>query len=234
MSEIISTPLARRNVLAGIAGAGLLALPGCTSLGALGGGFGLTDAIRRILLLSSDRAFARLTAPGGFWDDQVGRIGLSNVLGARGDIVSGILTSALFKSRLEGALADVAVEGATRAAPLVADAVRVVGVQNAVALVRGGPTAATSFLQNEMGGQLVEAMVPELGEALRLSQDPIIGQALAALTGVDIGGIANSFSGRINDTIWSEIGREETAIRANPGATNDPLIIGVFGAGAAL
>lgn len=217
----------RRNFLLGLSATGLLALPGCASLP----GYGFEDAIRRMLTLSSERAFARLTADGGFWDDQVAQIGLGQILGSRGDVLSRILTSGLLKSRLNGAFADIAVEGAERAAPLVADAVRTIGVQNAVDLVRGGPSAATSFLRGSMGGSLLEAMVPELSRAMRVANDPLVGQALAALTGVDIGSAARNFSQRIDETIWREMGAEEAAIRSNPRATNDPLLIGVFGTG---
>ena len=115
-----------------------------------------------------------------------------------------------------------------RAAPAVADAVRVIGVQNAVALVRGGPTAATAFLRGEMGDSLIQTMVPEVGQALRIAQEPLVGQLLASLTRVDVTGVANSFSGKVNDVIWIEIGREESAIRANPQATGDPLLIAVL------
>lgn len=216
----------RRGFMGGaLAGATLLALPACSTVP----GFSFTDAIRRVLLLSSERAFARLTAADGFWDQQVARVGLGNLLGTRGDILSSILTSALFKDRLEDAFADIAIEGSERAAPLVADAVRVVGIENAVALVRGGPRAATSFLRGEMGGQLIEAMVPELGRAIEIASDPLVGQLVSAAVGTDVGAIANRLAGNVNDTIWDEIGFEEEAIRRDPGSTNDPLIIGVFG-----
>jgi len=214
-------------VLAGIGAGGLMTLPGCTTMG---GGFSLTDAIQRILLLSSDRAFARLAADGGFWDQQVATLGLDSFLGARGNVLSRILTSALFKDRLQDAFADIAIEGSIRAAPVVADAVRTIGIANAIELVRGGPTAATAFLRGQMGMSLVEAMVPEIGGALRIAREPLIGQMLGALTGVDVGQVANSFSTRVNDVIWREIGVEESAIRANPRGTGDPLIIGVFAA----
>lgn len=220
----------RRAFLGGaVAGATLLALPACSSLPA----FSLTEAIRRMLLLSSERAFARLTAPGGYWDQQVARIGLGNMLGTRGDVLSRILTSSLFKSRLEHAFADIAIEGSERAAPIVADAVRVIGIDNAVALVKGGPRAATTFLRGEMGGQLIEAMVPELGRAIEIASDPLVGQLIDAATGANVSGIANRLAGNVNDAIWEEMGVEEAAIRANPEETRDPLIIGVFGAGSA-
>jgi len=218
----------RRMFIAGsLAAAGALALPACTTTG----GFSLTEAVRRLLVLSSERAFLRLTAPGGYWDQQVAQIGLNRFFGNRGSVLGNILTSTLFKNRLEGVVADVAVDASFRAAPIVADTVRTIGWANAVDLIRGGPTAASSFLRQEMGFRLVEAMVPQVGQALRVAQDPLVGQLIAGLTGVDLGGMATTFSREVDDAIWSEIGREEAAIRADPAATRDPVLIGVFGAG---
>ena len=226
MTALENSIVGRRQVLGTmLAGGAVLALPACTTTG----GWSLVDAIRQLLYLSSTRAFARLTADGGYWDTGVTRLGLEGFLGNRGGVLAQILTSALFKTRLERAFADVAEEASYRAAPLVTDAVRVIGFDNAVALIRGGPTAATAFLRQEMGNALIEAMVPEVGEALRIAQEPLVGQLLAALTGVDVAGVASTFSNRVNDVIWTEIGAEEAAIRADPASTNDPLLIGVFG-----
>lgn len=231
MTEFVSPLATRRAMLAGSAAIALLALPACSTLG---GGFSMTEVIRRLLLASSERAFARLTADGGFWDEQVARVGLGQFHGARGDILSGILTSALFKDRLENAFAGFAIDASYRAAPVVRDAVGVIGLQNAVALVRGGPSAATSYLKGEMGTALLDAMVPGLNEAIRIADDPLVGQAVNALTGVNIGGVATRVGNQVNDAIWAEMGKEEAAIRADPQSTRDPLLIGVFGVGSQL
>ena len=168
----------------------------------------------------------------GFWDQQVAALGLGNVLGARGDVLSRILTSGLFKSRLDRAFGEIAFRGAERAAPVVTEAVRVIGIDNAIDLVRGGPTAATGYLRGRLGSRLIDAMVPELGAAMRVASDPLVGQALAALTGVDTAQVATRFADTIDETIWREIGNEESAIRADPAATNDAAIIAIFGPGA--
>lgn len=221
------TNTARRHFIKlGAGGAMVLALPACSTLP----GFSLTEAVRRLLLRASEQAFARLTAPDGYWDAQVSRLGLGNLLGTRGDILSGVLTSALFKSRLEDAFADIAISGSQRAAPLVVDAVRVIGLANAAQLVRGGPTAATQALRGELGGRLIEAMVPELGDAIRIASDPLVGRLIDAAVGTNVSGIAERLAGNVNDAVWTEIGREESAIRSDPQATGDPLLIGVFGA----
>ncbi|PKP65705.1 MAG: DUF4197 domain-containing protein [Alphaproteobacteria bacterium HGW-Alphaproteobacteria-7] len=227
MTDIANFTPTRRALITGAAGAGaLLLMPGCASTG---GGFSMVEAVRRMLLLASENAFARLTAPGGFWDEQVARIGLNQLMGTRGDVLSRILTSSLVKDRLEERFASLAIEASFRAAPVVTDAVRVIGFENAIDLVRGGPTAASTFLRAEMGSVLIDAMVPELGEAIRLSNDPLIGQTIGALTGVNPGDVASRIGREVDNAVWGEIAREEAAIRANPQATRDPLLIGVFG-----
>ena len=223
--------LPRRAVLAGsLAAATALALPGCATYPQIS----FTEAVRRLLVLSSERAFVRLTAPGGYWDQQVARVGLDQYFGTRGNVLANILTSALFKSRLEDAVADIAVDASYRAAPVVADTVRTIGLANAMALVRGGPTAATTFLRQQMGEQLVLAMLPEIGDALRVAEDPLVSQLVSGLTGVDFGSVTRRFAAEVDNVIWGEIGNEEAAIRADPASTRDPVLIGVFRAGAAL
>lgn len=232
MSDLIAATPNRRSFIAGLGASGIaISLGGCA--GGLGG-FSMVDAVQRILFLSSERAFGRMLSGDGFWDQQVATLGLGSFLGTRGDILSRILTSSLFKGRLEDAFGDIAYEGAERAAPIVTDAVRVIGIDNAIDLVRGGPTAATSFLRGSMGTRLIDAMVPELGSAMRVASDPLVGELLGALTGVEVGNVANRVAGNIDNAIWREIGVEEAAIRADPAATRDPLIIGVFGAGSVL
>jgi len=221
MLPTASSPLARRTFLAGTAASAAFALAGCQSMG----GISFTEAIRRLLVLSSERAFARLAADGGYWDSAVKRIGLPALLGGRGDVINRILTSGLFKSRVEDAFADIAVRGSYRVAPIVADTVRTIGIENAVALIRGGPSAATEFLRGNMGQGLIETMVPEVSDGLRLARDPLVGQLLAALAGIDLPRIANAFSSEVDRTIWNEIGIEEAAIRRDPEATRDPLLI---------
>ena len=217
--------MARRTFLAGTAAAGLLALPGCQSLG----GFSMVEAIRRLLTLSSQAAFAALTAPGGFWDSEVARFEAPAVFSSSGtSVLKNLLSSALFKENLQHQLNIVAEKGAERAAPVVYAAVSKISIPDAVGLVRGGPTAATSFLRAEMGPALINAMIPGLTDALRLSGDPVIGQAVKALAGVDIGAMAQSVANRADNSIWYQIGHEESTLRAHPETTRDPLLIGVF------
>jgi hypothetical protein len=218
----------RRAVMAGALAAGLAAaLVGCATGPQ---GISLTEAVRRLLLLSSERAFARLTAPGGYWDDALARADLSGSMGARGAALTRVLASPLFRQRLGDVFADAAVDASYRAAPVVTDAVRTVGIANALAIIDGGPGAATQFLRGELGGRLLSVLLPEVDEVLGALSDPLVGGLLDAATGVDSAGLVRGLATTVENAIWGEIGREEGAIRADPTATRDPLLTGVFGA----
>jgi hypothetical protein len=231
MTELANVAINRRAIMgAGVAGAALLILPGCATTPA----FSLTEAIRRLLLRASEQAFARLTTEGGYWDQQVAQIDFGGLLGVRNEPIFRALTSAALKDRLEDTFADIAIAGSYRAAPIVREAAGVIGFANAIELVRGGPQAATQALRGELGGRLIDAMVPELGEAIRIASDPIVAELINAATGTDAGRIAQRLAGRIDDAVWAEIGAEEAVIRADPPATRDPVLIGVFGAGSRL
>ena len=212
---------ARRDMLAGVAITGLLALPGCASMERRG----YVNAVQRLLTLASRNAFARLTAPDGFWNSAVARIELPVLFGARGGILKGILTSEPFRQQLQHRLNTFASEGAKRAAPVVADAVRAIGVENSLALLRGGPTAATSYLRQQMGPAVVNAMIPALEDAMRIADDPLLGQAISLLAGVNLRDVAHALSLSADNAIWYEIGNAESEIRANPEATGDRELI---------
>lgn len=225
----------RRAILLGTAAAGAVALlPGCSGMGGLGGTPALADVVRRLLEVSTRMAFAQLTAPDGFWTSTVARIELPVLFGRPGGVMQGVLSSRPFRDQLQKKLNNLAEVGARRAAPVVADAVRSLTVADAVAVIRGGPTAATSLLRQQMGAGLVNAMIPALDDALRAADDPLIGQAMKLLTGVDLGQVGHALALNADNAIWYEIGNAETGIRRNPESSNDPVLIAALKGAAAL
>lgn len=217
----------RRNLLlAGTAGM-VLTLPGCQ----MGPRYSLTEVIRRLLTLASQNAFALLLQPGGFWDHSVARIALPDRFGGgRGTtLLSALLQSQTIRDRLQRQLNRAAEKGAERAAPLVADTIRMMSIETADQIVRGGPRAATQFLRGKMGIALFDAMLPGIADGLRLFDDQVINRAVQSVTGFDIQALGQDITRKADDAIWAAIGLEEEMIRANPQKTNDPLLIGVFG-----
>lgn len=218
---------ARRTLIGGAALLPLLMLPGCASVPEMS----LTEAIRRLLTLSAQRAFAALMADNGFYDNSVARIDLPPELGGPG--ASSLLTRALrtgpIKDRLSRQINRAAERGAARAAPIVADAITSLSIADAAAIITGGGGAATALLERAMGRGLVGAMLPDIDAGLRLFDSAVVAEALRLVSGIDLPRLARDVSDRAHDAIYRAIAAEETAIRADPGETGDPLLIGVFG-----
>jgi hypothetical protein len=211
----------RRLFLAGSASLALLATSGCSTTG----GFSLVDVIRRLLERATGNAFARLTAEDGFWSSSVARIGLPDLLGRRGSLIENALVSTVFRDQLQRRLNRVAEDGARRAAPVVADAVRTIGTDNAAAILAGGPQAATGLLRDGLAGGLLPVLIPALGDALRVANDPILGRVLGQVTGLDVSTLANAMASDVDNAIWREIGLAEQQIRADPESTGDAELI---------
>ncbi|MGB5484717.1 DUF4197 domain-containing protein [Parasphingorhabdus sp.] len=221
----------RRAVLGMGAAAGLLALPGCSSLP----GLSLTEAVKRLLTLSSQNAFAEMLQPNGFFDSQIARIAVPDSLGGSRvtSIATALLRSKPIQDRLLRQVNRAAEEGAELAAPIVAEAIRNMSIADAVAIINGGPRAATSLLQGQLGDSLVDRMLPGIGNGLRLFDNEIINIVLSQATNVDFSSISRDVTNKVNDAIYRSIGAQEESIRANPRSTNDPLLITVLGAGKA-
>lgn len=203
-------------------------LGGCASTS----GFSLTEAIRRLLTLSSQRAFAYLLQPGGYYDSQLARLELPGAWAENRSLITRILTSGAVRQEMQRRLNDFAEAGAERAAPIIAQAINNLSVADTMALVRGSPHGATDLLRSGLGSALITAMFPAVGDAMQIANDPRIAQLLRSATGIDIAGLTRHVVEGAEAGLWNAIAAEEAAIRANPAATNDPLIIAVFGLGA--
>jgi hypothetical protein len=221
--------LSRRRLIAAGLVLPLLSLPGCaTRLGDLGN---LEPAIRRLLTLSAQRAFARLLIDEGFFRDDLARIQPPPQLGGRA--TSATLAVALGTRAVEARLLRVvnqaAEEGAQRAAPVVYASIRDMPIADAPGIVRGGPTAATDYLARSMGERIFDAIFPAAGQALRLAENGVIQRVLQVATGINSPGLQADVTRKTAASLYRAIGREEAAIRADPQASGDPVLAGAFG-----
>jgi hypothetical protein len=122
-----------------------LALPGCATVGDLGGGFGIADAIRRLLTLSSQRAFARLAQPDGFFADELVRIGLPDRLGSASGVLSRLVQTAPVRDRLLRQVKPRRRGSRRRGGAVIYDSISSLRFTDAVSILRGGSDAATAF-----------------------------------------------------------------------------------------
>ncbi|MGZ8307435.1 MAG: DUF4197 domain-containing protein [Allosphingosinicella sp.] len=206
----------------------LLTLPGCVTR--LGDVADLEPAIRRLLTLSSQRAFARLLSDEGFFRDDIARIQPPPQLGGRA--VTAALAVALgtraVQDRLLRVVNEAAEEGARRAAPIVYDSIRDMTVTDALSIARGGPTAATDYLARSMGERIFDAIFPGVGQALREAENGVIQRVLELATGINFPGLQADVTRKTAAALYRAIGREEAAIRADPNAAGDPALAGLF------
>lgn len=222
-------PLTRRTIVAGGLALPLLALPGCITR--LGDVPNLEPAIRRLLTLSSQRAFARLLTDEGFFRDDVARIQPPPQLG--GSAVTSTLAVALgtraVQDRLLRVVNRAAEEGARRAAPAVYDSIRDMTITDALSVARGGPTAATDYLARSMGERIFDSIFPGVGEALRLAENGVVQRTLEFATGINFPGLQADVTRKTAAALYRAIGREEAAIRADPSSAGDPALAAMFG-----
>jgi hypothetical protein len=220
--------LSRRRLIAAGLALPLLALPGCATR--LGDVANVEPAIRRLLTLSAQRAFARLLAEEGFFRDDVARIQPPTQLGGRS--VTAALAVALgtraVQDRLLRVVNQAAGEGARRAAPAIYALIRDMAIADARAIARGGPTAATDYFARLMGERIFDALFPGVGEALRLAENGVIQRVLQIATGINFPGLQADVTRKTAAALYRAIGREEAAIRADPNAAGDPLLAGIF------
>jgi hypothetical protein len=219
----------RRSLIAAGLVLPLLTLPGCITR--LGDILNLEPAIRRLLTLSSQRAFARLLTDEGFFRDDVARIQPPPQLG--GSTLTATLAVALgtraVQDRLLRVVNQAAGEGARRAAPVVYDSIRDMTITDAFLIARGGPTAATDYLAQSMGERIFDAVFPGVGEALRVAENGVIQRALQFATGINFQGLQADVTRKTAAALYRAIGREEAAIRADPNSAGDPVLAVLFG-----
>ena len=200
----------------------LIVLPGCAGTG----GGGVEEGLRRLLYISSERAIGRLVTANGYFDDPEARIALpagSDDRSAR--VLGALLRSAPVQRSLTLAINRAAGEAADRAAPVIYDSIRSLTFADALGIVRGGPQAATEYLERSIGTSILDVMLPEVGDALRqFGDNSILGPVLGAATGIDIPAIQRSAARQAAQGLWRAIGREEAAIRADPRRAGDPLV----------
>jgi hypothetical protein len=211
----------------------LLAVPGCATTGL---DDSVVEGLRRLLAISSQRALTRLASDNGYLNDPEARLSLPNAQGDRSAAVLGaLLRSAPVQRQLLITINRAAGEAADRATPIIYDSIRSLTFSDALGLARGGPTAATTYLEQSIGDRVIDAMFPEIGGVLRqFDGNSILGPVLGAATGINIAGIQRMVTNQAARGLWRAIGREEAAIRAAPSSAGDPIVAALLRGGRAL
>lgn len=208
--------------------AALAPLAGCASTPR----YSPEEGFQRLLTLSTQRAFARIFAPNGFYDAQIARIDLlplpENAHGKLREIIQAVMQTEAVRRRISMMLNHVAQDAARRAMPIITDAIRGMSPREALAAFNAGPTAATDLLRDRAGPAVIEAITPGMSAGLRSDAAEVLGAASMAATGIDYVELGKTVATQAMYGMFAAIGREEAAIRADPASTHDPVLIALL------
>ncbi|MCK0536924.1 DUF4197 domain-containing protein [Alcanivorax quisquiliarum] len=193
----------------------------------------LATAVRQTLEISSERATTALSQPGGYGDDPLLRLALPSEVN---QVTSALRQFGLGQhvDRLEASMNAGAEQAAGEAAEVFLTTIRGMSISDALGIVRGGDTAATSYFREQ-----TEA-------TLRQRYQPIIRSNLEQVGFYDqyrlVVDVYNSLpiSGRLNldleryvldrslDGLFTRMAAEEQQIRRDPLGRGGELINAIF------
>ncbi len=242
--------LSRRTMLFLAGGAGLA---GCQTTGGdiLGGvlgssgigGVGLNQAdaaagIRAALNNGIGSAINTIGVRDGFLNNNLIRIPLPGFLGDMQSRLAGFGLSGPLDN-LETQLNRGAEAAVPQARDIFVNAVSNLSIEDAIGIVQGGENAATNLMRERTGGPLASLFTPIMTNALQgagaiQTFDQLAGRLdripLAPKLGDDAKGKLISHGvDRGLDGMFTYIGREEAAIRANPAKRTSEILRRVFG-----
>lgn len=189
--------------------------------------------LKEALTLGSERAVASTSAKDGFWSNEKIKIPLPAEL----NTAFSTLRSIGFTSQvdaLELGMNRAAEQAAVEAKPVLVDAVKGMSLSDAMGILRGGDTAATDHFRAQTSAPLKEKFLPiiqdKMGEVGLYQQYNKLMDAYTALPLTKESGfnLDNYVADKGLDGLFTMLGQEEQAIRANPAARTTALLQKVF------
>jgi hypothetical protein len=191
-------------------------------------------ALKEALLISAENAVADASMLDGFLANDDIRIALPPKL----EIARGTLTRFGLGSEvdnLELAMNRAAEGAAADTLPLLRDAIRDVPIEDPLATLGAGDSAATEMLRTASGDVLLERLTPIVSVNMEQAgvagaYDRLVqkGGILVTEAGVKREDLTPYVTGRTLDGLFTLIAAEESAIRIDPAARTTPLLARVF------
>jgi len=250
-SEKSRSVLSRRMLIAGLGGSTLLS--GCQTTGQAGdilggilnnsGASGLSQAdaaagIRAALNNGVGSAISTIGVPNGFLGNNLIKIPLPGFLQDMQSNLSRIGLSGPLDN-LETQLNRGAEAAVPKARDIFVNAISGLSIEDAIGIVQGGNNAATTLLKERTGGQLSNLFAPIMTNALQQAGaiqtfDQLSGRLNTIPLAPKLGSDAKSKLithgvDRGLDGMFTYIGREEAAIRADPVRRTSEILRRVFG-----
>ena len=190
--------------------------------------------IKEALSLASMNATNRLAQPNGFWGNPQVRIPLPGVLGQTQRTLSRMRMSGPL-DQLQENLNHAPESVMPQAASLFTNAVRTITIADAIDIVRGGDTSATSYLRGRTETRLTTLLRPPMTRALTdsgafaLMRTALREVGMSSMTSDLRTEVINFSTAKALDGCFYFIAEEERAIRRDPWRRTSDILRRVFG-----
>jgi hypothetical protein len=199
----------------------------------------ITDAqagssIKTLLEKSASAAVLQLGKPGGFMGNDAVRIGLPGNLEKASKLL-GKLGQGRKVDELIAAMNSAAEQAVPFAKPLLINAVKSMTVVDAKNILTGGNTSVTDFFASKTREPLTEKFLPTVTKVTNKAQltakyDAVAGKAVGlGLVKKEDSNMAGFVTHKTLDGLFTIIGQQESALRADPAKAGDSLLKKVLG-----
>ena len=207
-----------------------------TSTGSTTGGLSTNDIIaglKEALALGAERSSTKLSAMDGFFKDAAIKI----LLPQEAQKVEKTLRDLGMGSLVDKAILSVnraAEDAAKSAAPIFVNAVKSMTINDALGILKGSDTAATSYLKGKTTVALTNAFKPVIEKSLaKVNATKYWGDLFTAYNKFATNKVNTDLSAFVTERalsgIFYQVGQEEKAIRKDPVARTTDILKKVFG-----
>jgi len=194
-----------------------------------------SQGLKEALEIGAQKAVELASAKDGFLGNQTIRIPLPKSIRSAGDTLRRFgLGSAV--DRFELSMNRAAEAASAKATPILLDAVKGLTLEDALAILKGGDTAATDLLRSRTEDQLKKEFEPIVTHAMdeaKVTQyyDRLVEQGgpVLGLMGQKPENLDDYVTGKTLDGLFTLIAQEEKKIRKDPVARTTDLLKQVFG-----
>jgi hypothetical protein len=197
-----------------------------------------TSALRAALTQGAQAAVMKLGVANGFLGNPKVRIGLPGRLGKSEKMLRNLGLGPQV-DQLTTAMNRAAEAAVPEARTLLVDAVKQMSVQDVAGILSGGANSATEYFRGRTSAPLATKFLPIVRNAtakvdLAARYNAVAGKAAAfGLLDAKDASVEDYVTQKALDGLYTMIGEEEAAIRANPLGQANKLLQRVFGAAAA-
>lgn len=190
-------------------------------------------ALKEALASGVEKGVVKLSAENGFWGNALHKV----LMPPEAQKVEKALRGIGMGAKVDEALLSMnrgAEEAVKQAAPIFASAIRGMDIKDAVNILKGTDTAATSFLRNNTTASLTTAFKPVIQESLGKSgADKNWTTLMTAYNKISFQKVNTDLAGYVTEralqALFMQIADEEKLIRKDPAARTSALLKKVFG-----